>query len=173
MLRILEADITTLQVDVIVNASNCFLRGGGGVDGAIHRAAGPSLQKACADLPFADEQPGIRCPTGDVRITPAFDLPSRFIVHTVGPVFECSSPERARSLLTSCYRNVLTLASLHGSSVAIPAISTGIYGFPAPAACLIAYKVCSEWKDRLDITLVTYRSPEVTEAFREICPDLM
>jgi O-acetyl-ADP-ribose deacetylase (regulator of RNase III) len=135
-ITIREADITTLALDAIVNAANESLLGGGGVDGAIHRAAGPRLLAACRALP--EVRRGIRCPTGEARITPGFDLPARFVIHTVGPVWhggERGEPER----LAACYRQSLALAQENGvGSIAFPAISAGIYGYPAEAAAHIA-----------------------------------
>jgi O-acetyl-ADP-ribose deacetylase (regulator of RNase III) len=128
-----QADITTLEVDAIVNAANSALQGGGGVDGAIHRAAGPRLVTASREL--------APCPTGEARTTPAFDLdpPIRFVIHTVGPVWGQHPPEEADRLLASCYRASLTEADRVGArSVAFPAISTGIYGFPPERAAPLA-----------------------------------
>src|SRR6187551_308388 len=129
-------DITRVTADVIVNAANERMLGGGGVDGAIHRAAGPELLAACRQV--AELSPGVRCPTGEARSTPAFGLPARFVVHTVGPVWRgghASEPE----LLASCYRNSLILAaSLGAVSVAFPAISCGVYGYPPMLAAEIA-----------------------------------
>ena len=123
-------DITTLELDAIVNAANEELAPGGGVCGAIHDAAGPALTEACARA--------APCPTGEARITPGFDLPARFVIHAVGPVWQggtAGEPE----LLASAYRSALQLAKAQGlRSIALPAISTGIYGFPLQAATRIA-----------------------------------
>lgn len=131
-----EGDITTLAVDAIVNAANESLLGGGGVDGAIHRGAGPRLLAACRALP---ERPrGVRCPTGEARITPGFDLPARFVIHTVGPVWYGGTRGEA-GLLAACYRASMALAKEHGiDSIAFPAISAGVYGYPPEAAARVA-----------------------------------
>ena len=127
---IVEGDITRLDVDAIVNAANKTLLGGGGVDGAIHRAAGPELRAACAKLKG--------CETGEAKITPGFGLPARYVIHTVGPVWSGGESGEDR-LLAACYRNSLALAAEHGlASIAYPAISTGIFGFPPPRAARIA-----------------------------------
>lgn len=130
------ADITRLSVDAIVNAANEVMLGGGGVDGAIHAAAGPGLLAACRQVP--ELKKGVRCPTGEARITPGFLLPARFIIHTVGPIWY--GGERGESeLLASCYRNVLALCPLHGiRTLAIPAISCGAFRFPVADAARIA-----------------------------------
>ncbi len=127
------ADITTLEVDAIVNAANAALQGGGGVDGAIHRAAGPDLARAGRAL--------APCPTGAARTTPAFrlDPPVRFVIHTVGPVWRGHTPEQADRLLASCYLASLAEADRVGArSLAFPAISTGVYGFPPDRAAPLA-----------------------------------
>lgn len=134
--EVVQADITTLAVDAIVNAANESLLGGGGVDGAIHRAAGPALLAACRAIP--EVRPGVRCPTGEARITPGFALPARSVIHTVGPVWRGGEHGEA-GLLAACYANCLRLARGHGvESIAFPAISAGIYGYPASAAASVA-----------------------------------
>lgn len=134
-LKVYRGDITTLAVDAIVNAANETLLGGGGVDGAIHRAAGPDLLACCRRLGG--------CPTGDARITPGFDLPARFIIHTVGPVWHGGQNEEAE-LLASCYRRVFALAEAHGvKRLGIPAISCGVYGYPIHQAAMIAVRESS------------------------------
>lgn len=132
------ADITTLPVDAIVNAANERLLGGGGVDGAIHRAAGPELLEACRRIP--EVRPGVRCPTGEARITTAFRLPNRFVIHTVGPVWR-GGGHGEDQLLASCYRNVLAIAGDHGiSSIAFPAISCGVFGYPPELAATVGVR---------------------------------
>ena len=134
-IEIVEGDVTRLDVDVIVNAANESLLGGGGVDGAIHRAAGPRLLEECRGIGG--------CPTGEARITGAYDLPARHVVHTVGPVWRGGGHGEDR-LLESCYRESLRLAAEHGAlTVAFPAISTGVYGFPVPRAARIAIRTVS------------------------------
>ena len=131
-IEIVEGDITALNVDAIVNAANTMLAPGGGVCGAIHRAAGPRLAEACAELGG--------CETGEAKITPGFRLPARYVIHTVGPVWEGGESGEDR-LLEACYRNSLALAAEHGLvSIAFPAISTGIFGFPPDRAALIALR---------------------------------
>lgn len=133
---VLTADIVRLEVDAIVNAANPDLLGGGGVDGAIHRAAGPQLLAACRALPEAS--PGVRCPTGEARITPGFDLPARWVIHTVGPVWHGGDRDEP-ALLACCYRASLGLAIAHGlRSIAFPAISCGVYGYPPERAAPVA-----------------------------------
>ena len=138
MIRIVQGDITTLQVDAIVNAANQAMLGGGGVDGAIHRAAGRELYEACLAVP--EVRPGVRCPTGEARITPGFRLPAKFVIHTVGPVYRDGhhgEPEK----LAACYRNSLSLAAENACrSIAFPCISTGVYGYPIEDAAKIAIR---------------------------------
>ena len=143
MIKIIQGDITTLAVDAIVNAANQVMLGGGGVDGAIHRAAGPELFEACLKVP--EVRPGVRCPTGEARITPGFRLPAKFVIHTVGPVYrdgQHGEPEK----LADCYRNSLALAAENGCmSVAFPCISTGVYGYPIEDATRIAVREVREF----------------------------
>lgn len=129
-IRVWSGDITTLPVDAIVNAANTSLLGGGGVDGAIHRAAGSRLLEACRALDG--------CPTGEARTTPGFDLPAQWVIHTVGPVWR-GGERGERDQLASCYRWSLAEADRVGArTVAFPAISTGVYGFPADLAAQVA-----------------------------------
>lgn len=129
-IEIFEGDITTLAVDAIVNAANATLLGGGGVDGAIHRAAGPQLLEECRHIGG--------CPTGEARITKGYNLPARHVIHTVGPVWSGGKRDEER-LLANCYRNSLQLAVAHDlRTIAFPAISTGVYRFPLQRATEIA-----------------------------------
>ena len=152
-------DITTFESDVIVNAANSSLLGGGGVDGAIHRAAGPELLAACRLLGGAK--------TGEAKMTDAFNIrTAQKIVHTVGPVYAGVGPERAAELLASCYRNSLDLAE-NFRSIAFPAISTGIYGYPIVDASAVAVAAIREWvvghpTSRLDtVTLVAHSAADL------------
>jgi O-acetyl-ADP-ribose deacetylase (regulator of RNase III) len=142
-LTVIEADITTLAVDAIVNAANESLLGGGGVDGAIHRAAGPELLAACRTI--APVRAGVRCPTGAARITPGFRLPARYVIHTVGPVWQ-GGDRGEPALLASCHRESLRLANEHGiARIAFPAISCGVFGYPLDQAAAIAVREVRAW----------------------------
>ena len=146
-IEIIRGDITTLRIDAIVNAANETLLGGGGVDGAIHRAAGPQLLAACRDFP--EVRPGVRCPTGAARLTPGFKLPARWVIHTVGPVWRGGDHDEP-ALLASCHRNALSLARAQGiDGIAFPAISCGVYGYPRDAAAGVALAVLAEEQHRL------------------------
>ena len=157
------ADITTLAVDAIVNAANSSLLGGGGVDGAIHRAAGPQLLAECRTLGG--------CPTGEARLTCGYDLPARHVIHTVGPVWRGGNDNEARKL-GDCYRNSLDLARTHGlRSIAFPAISTGVYGYPVEEAAKVAAEATAtfltEHPDAFDEILFVCFDPETTRLYGE------
>ncbi len=147
-LEVMQGDITKLAVDAIVNAANSSLLGGGGVDGAIHRAAGPELLKECRTL--------AGCPTGEARITKGYNLAACHVIHTVGPVY--SGKPRDKTLLTGCYQNSLKLAAENNvHSLAFPAISCGVYGYPIEEACKIAVDTtCSFLKNNLTIEKVIF-----------------
>jgi O-acetyl-ADP-ribose deacetylase (regulator of RNase III) len=152
MIIIVQGDITKLAMDAIVNAANERMLGGGGVDGAIHRAAGRALFEACLAVP--EVRPGVRCPTGEARITPGFALPAKFVIHTVGPVWRGGThgePEK----LAACYRNSLALAAANGCrSVAFPCISTGVYGYPVEEAAQIAVREVRAFLSRAEMEVV-------------------
>jgi len=147
MIEVVRGDITQLDVDAIVNAANERMLGGGGVDGAIHRAAGHQLYEACLAVP--EVRPDVRCPIGQSRITPGFNLRARYVVHTVGPVWR-GGTNGEPELLASCYRCSMELASANGiATLAFPGISTGIYGYPVDLAAKVAVAAVRSALERL------------------------
>jgi len=161
-LRIVRGDLTTEAADAIVNAANQKMLGGGGVDGAIHRAAGPALLEACRAVP--EVRPGVRCPTGEARITSGFELAARYVIHTVGPVY--SGASRDAVLLASAFRSSIELAVAHGvRTIAFPAISCGVYGYPIQDAALISAQVVREQAWDLDEIRFVLFSEDVLTAW--------
>lgn len=160
MIEIVQGDITTLDVDAVVNAANTSLLGGGGVDGAIHRAAGKELLEACREIGG--------CPTGEARITPGFDLPARWVVHTVGPVWHGGESGETEQL-ESAYRNSLEVALRHDvKSIAFPGISTGVYGFPKQQAAAIALRTMKRYEHRFERIIACCFSREDADIYRQV-----
>ena len=160
-LQAVRGDITMLAVDAIVNAANCSLLGGGGVDGAIHRAAGPELLEACRKFGG--------CRTGEARITPGFRLPAQFVIHTPGPVWHGGTRGEAE-LLASCYRNSLRLAAEAGCrNIAFPGISTGVYGYPRELAAQVALDTVRKWDGKLpeEVIFVCFSATDL-EVYRKL-----
>lgn len=166
-IEIIQADITTLQVDAIVNAANRSLLGGGGVDGAIHRAAGPDLLEECRTLNG--------CQTSEAKLTAGYRLPARHVIHTVGPVWNGGEHDEDL-LLANCYRNSLTLAAEAGlTSIAFPSISTGVYRFPFERACRIALTEALRFLDNdtsLEKVIFTCFSAQDLQSYRSIYEEL-
>lgn len=160
--EVIQGDITRSQVDAIVNAANTTLLGGGGVDGAIHRAAGPQLFAACVPLNG--------CRTGEAKLTPGFELPAKWVIHTPGPVWRGGQHHEAE-LLANCYRNSLTLAATQGCrTVDFPSLSTGVYGYPLAAAAQVATQTIATWlaasKQELRVRLVAFDAT-TAQAYRQ------
>jgi O-acetyl-ADP-ribose deacetylase (regulator of RNase III) len=172
-IEVVQGDITTLAVDAIVNAANERMLGGGGVDGAIHRAAGPALLDACREVP--EVRPGVRCPTGEAKITPGFRLRARYVVHTVGPVWR-GGAHGEEDLLAACYRNSLALARGRGvRSIAFPAISCGVYGYPLEQAAKVAVREVRAFQAAHDapeeVMLVAFDAATVRELEKALGAD--
>jgi O-acetyl-ADP-ribose deacetylase (regulator of RNase III) len=160
MIEVVQGDITRLQVDAIVNAANSSLLGGGGVDGAIHRAAGPALREYCRGLGG--------CPTGEARVSPGFNLPARWVIHTVGPVWH-GGDKGEPQLLESCYRASFEQARQQGArSIAFPSISTGAYGYPRAVAATIAVAVMREHEPTFERIIACCFSAEDAACYRQL-----
>lgn len=160
MIRVEQGDITRLDVDAIVNAANPSLLGGGGVDGAIHRAAGPQLKAACRELGGAR--------TGEAKITPGFALPARYVIHAVGPIWR-GGDEGEAELLAKAYENAFNVALANGvRTIAFPSISTGAYGFPKAAAARIALAAMGAWEARFDTIIACCYSSADAALYRRL-----
>lgn len=160
MIEIISANIATLRVDAIVNAANNSLLGGGGVDGAIHRAAGPELLAACRPLGG--------CETGDAKITPGFKLPARYVIHTVGPIWQGGGQGEAQ-LLKSCYTRSFELALQNSlKSIAFPAISTGVFGYPKQEAARIAVTVMREYESQFERIIACCFNQQDAEIYHSV-----
>lgn len=149
-INLIKGDITTMQVDAIVNAANTSLRGGGGVDGAIHRAAGPKLDEACRKLNG--------CPTGEAKVTPGFNLPAKYVIHTPGPVWHGGHNNEPQLLKNSYVNSLKRAVENHCQTVAFPSISTGVYDFPLNQAAKIAIDAIESFNAQLAVTMVCFDS---------------
>lgn len=159
--RAITGNIVTLEVDAIVNAANNSLLGGGGVDGAIHRAAGPQLLEECKTLNG--------CPTGEARITGGYRLPAKYVIHTVGPIWQ-GGHEGEPALLAGCYRNSVRLAADYAlESIAFPAISTGVYGYPLEAATRIAVDTVRAMLEEIDLEVIFVCFDDATRQVYDAC----
>ncbi len=164
MIEIVQGDITRLDVDAIVNAANPSLLGGGGVDGAIHRAAGPRLREYNRTLGG--------CPPGEARLSPGFDLPARHVISTVGPVWH-GGREGEPQVLENAYRHSLELALANGiRTIAFPAISTGVYGYPKEPAARIALQVMKEYEPKFDRIVAVLHSPEDYALYQRVLAEM-
>ena len=165
MLTISNGDITKSKTDAIVNAANSSLLGGGGVDGAIHRAAGPELLCECRTLNG--------CKTGEAKITGGYNLPAKHVIHTVGPIYFQHSQEESKRLLQNCYKNSMELAIQNNcKSVAFPLISAGVYGYPKEEALAVAVEILSQYKDSMELSIVLFDS-EAFEIAKTKFPSLI
>lgn len=167
-IEILQGDITTLKVDAIVNAANTSLLGGGGVDGAIHRAAGPGLLEECKTLGG--------CPTGDAKITSGYNLPAKFVIHTVGPVWRGGNNDEDQ-LLADCYNNSLRIAeNIKLNTIAFPNISTGVYGFPKERAAPIAIREVKNFLEKnkdIEKVIFVIFDKENLEIYRKLLKEII
>ena len=165
MLTISNGDIIKSKTDAIVNAANSSLLGGGGVDGAIHRAAGPELLRECRTLNG--------CKTGEAKITGGYNLPAKHVIHTVGPIYFQHSQEESKRLLQNCYKNSMELAIQNNcKSVAFPLISAGVYGYPKEEALAVAVEILSQYKDSMELSIVLFDS-EAFEIAKTKFPSLI